>query len=138
MTKPDSFIVTTYYPTLKNDGVFDATVAIPSSVSVPRNGYVEYHTDIVAGTQGAVASARISSSKDSGIWYQAQTIVYTRMGSDIMGPSLYSIAAFVWRPSPTVLRCQVHIPNPLSNTLTGEAGAETISFHVNTFIPPFA
>ncbi|NCU39135.1 hypothetical protein EOL96_08990 [Candidatus Saccharibacteria bacterium] len=134
MTKPESFILTTDYPTLKNDNSGIYTVAVPASIVIPGNSSVQYSTDASIGTQGAISSVQISSTKDSNTWYQAQTCVYTRNSAG----GLYSIAAFVWRVSPTVLRCQVHIVNPYSVPITGEAGAETITFRVSTFVPPYA
>lgn len=138
MTKPANFTSTTDYPTLKNDGKYDAMVVIPASISVPGNGYVEYYADITAGTAGTITSSRVSSSKDSNTWYQARQVIYTRTGTNSFGSTIYNIAAFVWRPSATVLRCQIHIINPDSLVFTGETSAETISFHINTFVPPFA
>lgn len=138
MTKPESFIANSDFPTLKNDNQDDATVVIPASISIPGNGYLEYHTDLPIGIIGAVASARISSDKDSSIWYQAQTVVYTRIGVNGGISTPYNIAAFVWRPSANILRCQVQIPNPHPTMTTGAAVIETISFHVNTFLPPFS
>lgn len=138
MTKPSNFIKSSDYPTLKNDITkADVTVTVPSSITVAGSGSASYSTDVVMGVQGALSSSRISSSKDSNIWYKAQMVVYTRTGTNDGFTTPYNVVAFVWRVNATTLRCQVFIPNPYSTALICEAGVETISFHVNSFVPPF-
>ena len=139
MPRPSSFITSTDYPTLKNDGTTttDPTVTIPASASIPGNSYLEYHTDITIGVKGAISLCRISSTADSNKWYQAQIVTYTRVGTNSGLPAAYAFQAFIYRASATTVRCQVLIPNPYSTTTTG-AASETITFHVNTFLPPFS
>ena len=137
MANPESFTVTTDFPTLKNDGLGDTTITIPASVNIAGNGYAEYTSDVVAGASGAIQSSRIASSKDSNRWYQAQVVVLDRTGVNGGFSAPYSVAFFIRRLSATTLRCEVLIPNPYGTTLTTEAGVETISYHINTFIPPY-
>lgn len=137
MPRPESFIATTDFPTLKNDDSGDTTITIPASVNIAGNGYAEYTADVVAGSSGAIQSSRIASSKDSNKWYQAQVVVLNRTGLNGGFPASYNVAFFIRRLSTTTLRCEVLIPNPYGTTLTTEAGVETVSYHINTFIPPY-
>lgn len=140
MSKPSQFITSSDFPTLKNDGntgttaLPDVTVTVPASITIPGGSYLEYHTDVTIGSAGAITTARISSSKDSNVWYRAQFVVYTRFGAD----GFYSVGAFIHRINSTQIRCHAYIPNPNSTNTRGETTAETITFHLNTFIPPFA
>lgn len=138
MPKPSLFTATTDFPTLKNDIVkAGVTVTIPADVIILGDQVAEFYTDVAIGSQGALSSCRISSSKDSN-WYRAQLVVYTRTGVTFDGPTSYPIAAFVWRTSTTNLRCQIQILNMYNIPLACEPTPETISFHINTFVPPFA
>lgn len=133
MSKPDNFILNTDFPTLKNDNRGNATVSIPSSITITGNSYAEYHYDLPIGIKGAICNVRSQSSKNSDKWVSAQGCVFLRTG-DIGG---YNVAIFVYRISATTVRCQIYIPNPYNTTLTGESGVETVNFHINTYIPPF-
>lgn len=137
ITQPESFISTTDFPTLKNDNRGSASVVVPASVSIPGNGSLEFHADITIGVAGAVTQCRIRSSGFSSQWIIGQMLSIIRTGSNSGSPTPYNIYAFIYRTSPTNLRCEVYIPNPYSTVTTGGAG-ETIDYFVNTFIPPFA
>lgn len=145
MTKPEDFILSTDYATLKNDATGITTVSIPASQVIPAsigpNGsYLEYHSDLEIGTIGALTRIQISSTKDSNAIYATRTADYGRTGSTPSGPGIssYSVDAFLYRISPTTVRCQVYILNQYPEPLTTEAGVETITFYVNTFLAPYA
>lgn len=142
MTKPSQFILTTDYATLKNDDSDSSTVTAPGAQVVPAaigpvGGYVEYHTDVSIGTQGAISRLQIASSKGSDIVYSTRTLSFNRTGTILGNPADYSIIAFAYRVAPTTLRCQVYIQNPNSDPLVTEAGNETFTFYLNTFLAPF-
>lgn len=137
MSKPENFILTSDFATLKNDGEETTFVVMPSAISVTGNGSYSVSADIVMGTNGSITRSLIGSSKDSDKWYATNSISYLRTGIASGSPAIYEIYAFVWRPNATTIRCQLHIQNPYSVTLTGATGAETISFVVNTYLPPY-
>lgn len=143
MYNPDKFILSTDFATLKNDAdttvqvTFPGSIVIPGSVG-PAGSYSERHTDVVIGAQGAISRVQISSSKDSNIIHPARNLYYDRSGIVLGISTSYTLSAFVYRISPTTMRCIVLIPNPYSDPLTTASGDETITFHVNTFLPPFA
>lgn len=138
MSQPEQFILDSDFATLKNDNQGTAQVTIPSSTSVAGSGSASFSTDLVIGASGAISRVRMSSTKDSNKWRISNAIDYTRIGVNSGSPANYDIFLFVWRPSATVLRCQALIQNPYATTLTGASGAETVTFYVNTFLPPFA
>jgi hypothetical protein len=143
MVKPSQFILTTDYATLKNDDADSTSVTAPGAQVVPAavgplGGYLEYHTDLEVGVQGSITRLQISSSKQSNIVYSTRTLSLDRTGTVLGMPAIYSVVAFTYRVGPTTLRCQVYIQNPNADPLTTEAGNETFTFYVNTFIPPYA
>jgi len=143
MTKPESFILTSDFATLKNDSNVTVSVTVPSSVVIPGSvtavgQYVEYHQDSTSGKQGAISRIQISSSGDSNRIYPARTVSWERLGTvGGVGGFSYSVFAFTYRVNPTTVRCMAYIMNPYSTPLTTAAG-ETITFYVATFLPPFA
>lgn len=135
----NKFIFSTDYATLKNDNNATVQVTFPGSVVVPASvgsagSAIETHTDVTIGAQGAISRIQISSTKDASIIHPARNVYYNRTGD--LGA--YTIVAFTYRVSPTVMRCSAFVTNPFSSPLTTEAGDETFTFYVNTFLPPFA
>lgn len=136
MSKPERFISNSDYASLKNDGVTTLTVTfdeptIPASTTVVRTATA------TVGQAGATDRAQIHSSK-LGNRYLGNTLLVARTGNDGFGPVSYSIVAELFRSSPDVVTASVSVRNPYGSTLTTEAGAETFTFYVATFIPPFA
>jgi len=138
MTKPSLFISTTDFPTLKNDATATASGVVAGSLTITGSGFITNFGDLTVGTLGSLARGRIASTKNNNNFYLGQTILFDRVGTAAGSAAPYSISAFMFRIAPTTLRIQIYISNPYSTTLTCEAGDETISFHVNTFVPPFA
>jgi len=135
MSKPENFILTSDFATLKNDSQAQtASVVFPASIAVAINGTAEYHTDISAGSAGAAIRCRIKSSKFSSKWLASPQVIYSRTGS----AGLYTMVAYVYLVSAGTVRCSVSVFNNTGSAMTTEAGAETIDFNVSTFIPPFA
>lgn len=139
MYNVNDFILSTDYATLKNDNnatiqvTFPGSTVVPASVGVAGSA-VEVHTDVTMGAPGAISRIQISSTKDAGIIHPARNVYYNRTGD--LGS--YQIVAFTYRTSPTTLRCSAFVTNPYNAILTTEAGDETFTFYVNTFLPPFA
>jgi hypothetical protein len=138
MSKPDNFIFTSDFPTIKNDGVSSTTVTLPGSVSVAGNGSVTYTSDITVGSIGGIINGRIASSKNSTDWYAGQVQIVTRTGKVGGVDALYGVVAFMYRLNSTTVRCVAHILNPYSSTLTGATGNEIFYFYVSTYLSPFS
>ena len=139
MSNPNNFIHNTDYATLKNvTPAKSGTVVIPGGVVVAGNGYVEFHTDVALGSPGAVSRSRIRSNKEASKWRTGGSTDSLRFGVVSGSGAIYDVYAFVWQPTPGVIRFSALIQNPYSATLTGVAGDEVIDFYTNTFLPPFA
>lgn len=138
MTSPSKFIQNSDFATLKNQGSVFGSVFVPGSVSIPGNGYVEYHTDVSIGQGGSILRARIRTTRSGNVWLVHPATSESLNGVNSGSPALYTIDSFIWQPSPGILRFQVLIQNPYSSTTTGDAASETFDFFVNTFLPPFA
>lgn len=133
-TRPQQFVVTTDFPTLKNNGVAQGTIVIPGSLVIPAGGTADGALDFTVGSIGSLSRGRIASSKNFGDWYTGQGIRFPRNS----GGNLYDVFAFIWRPSAGVTRFQVVIHNPYAFALTTEAGDDTIYFYSNQFVAPYS
>lgn len=138
MTTPNQFILTSDFASLKNDAGTTVKVTFPGSSSVAGGSYKEVATDVVIGTKASINRTQISSSKDANTRYAGLYLSYTRTGTHAGVASPYTLFAFVYRTSPTTLRCSAYVANPYAGTLTTAATDETFTFYVDTFIPPFA
>ena len=136
--KPSKFIITTDYPTLKNETRVSGNGTIPSSQVIAGSSYYSLAGDIDVGTVGSLARGRIASTKNFTQYYTGQSILFNRTGTVGGSPFGYSIFALMFRTSPTQLRFQIYIPNPYGSTLTCASGAETIYFYANIFNAPYA
>lgn len=134
MTQPSKFILSTDFATLKNDAQTSTSVTFPASTVVVGSSYAEFHVDLVIGKQASLNRIQIASSKDSNKRYIGKTLGYSRSGS--LGA--YTILAYTTRISSSTLRCTVYLQNLYGGNMTSEAGNETFSFFIDTFIPPFA
>lgn len=137
MNNPQDFDITSDFATLKNDNSGDISVTFPGSFSVPGNGLSQFTNTINIGTRGAALRTRASSSKDSNTWYVCSSLSYMRTGMSGGFSASYSVVAAASRTSPTTITVVALVLNPYSGTLVTEAGNETFSFHLNTFLPPF-
>lgn len=129
MNRPENFIITTDYATLKND-VSSATlsVTIPGSTVVPGNGIYSISDTITIGSQTSNIRARIRSSRD-GRWL---------LGAAVSYDGGYNVLALVTRQSNTQVRLTAIIKNPYSLSLTIAPTSETITAVVSTFLSPFS
>lgn len=142
MPYSERFILTTDFATLKNDNSGNTTVTFPASQSVPAavgstGGYTIFTSDLTIGVQGALTRTQISSSKDSNIPYTVRRLSYQRSGIVSGSPASYTIDAFTFRLNANTIRFQVMVMNPYSSALTTATGAETFTFFINTFLPPY-
>ena len=130
MTKPESFISTTDYATLKNDGTATLTITLPASVAIASSTNYTLTSDVTVGTAGSSDRAQIHSSRLN------KRYVTNLLSIDRSGTDPYTILVSLYRTSATNLRAVVDIRNPYGSTLTTESTAETFTFYVNTFLPP--
>lgn len=146
MTKPEQFISTTDYSTLKNDDVQTLTFVIPGSIVIPASApyyYVQTQTIQVGGVLGATARVEINTSRESSIWYSGSVLQVVADGTwSIAGGGEYPYYIFVSRTSATTVTARVYIPNDGgafgAGSLTTEATARTVNIRIATFLPPFA
>jgi len=138
MTKPESFIATTDYATLKNDDTDILFVTLPSSAIIPAADIITFTQDKAIGVASASIRSMINSSKDN-IRYVSNTIAYSQAGGTVGGsPTNYEIYVTVHRVSDNIVRLSCFIPNPYGSTLSITGLSQTIVANVATFLPPFA
>jgi hypothetical protein len=142
MAKPAHFQLNSDFATLKNDDSASATVVIPASQNIggsvtAAGTALDISTDVIVGKAGAITRTQIASSKDSNKYRASRILSFTRTGTVGGFSAIYSVVVFAYRISATTMRCQVHILNPYTSTLTTASGTETISFDIQTFLPPF-
>lgn len=133
----ENFIITSDYPTLKNDATATVQAIVSGSQTIAASGTLTGSRDVTLGQAAAMNRGRIASTKNSDIFYVGQGIVFQRTGTVGGGPGPYLLACFMYRTSPTNMRFQVLIQNPYGATLTTEAGDDVITFQANTLITPF-
>lgn len=137
MTKPENFISTTDYATLKNDGYITFSVTLPGGIVVPANDTYTQGQDFTIGSIGASERARIASSKDGNIFYSTLQLSTLRFGSVLGTPTIYNNNAYLRRSGANTLRAELVVYNPYSDPLITEAGDQVFTFEVNTFLSPF-
>lgn len=136
MTKPESFILTSDYATLKNDAVGSLTVVLPSGTVIPAGGINQWSDTITIGTVGSSIRVRLVSTENNVI-YSTNTVGYVHT-TGASGPATdYLIYATVHRINPTQVRLTVFIPNPYGSDLTVSGMGYTISARIATFLSPF-
>lgn len=138
MSQPNSFILSSDFPTLKNDEKVKVEGTILGGITVPASDVVSAFVDVEVGTNGAPTRCRISSSKNNNYQYVTSTVTFNRSGTVSGSPTSYGVLCFIQRVSATTIRFQVNINNPYGSDLTTEAGDDTITWYVSTFIPPYA
>lgn len=138
MTKPEMFISTSDYATLKNDNSGILQLYIPTGDSVPIGGRTTYESFIDIGQRNA--GLRVQNATDLyGNDYSPGTtlITYTTVTIDVFTGVLQTLYVNLERISPTRLRAYTNIDNNtgLSMTITGTP--QTVTFDINTFLSPF-
>lgn len=136
MSKPERFIYSSDFATLKNDDDGTTTVTIVGGAVIAPGATYTVSSDLTVGTQLGEGRIRISSSKLGSSKFYAGYLGVNRNGTVSGSPAPYTIYALVSRISPTQSRCICIIQNPYPSNLTCEAGNETFTFKINTFIPP--
>lgn len=139
MDRPESFILTTDYATLKNDSAAPITlqVTISSGVSIPGNSVYSVAANATVNSNSADIRSIIHSSKNSAYYLVASSTYYMRSGTVLGFPGFEcKVYAAISRESATQIRLTAIIKNPYSSPLVFEAGDETITAYITTFISP--
>ena len=139
MTKPQRFILTTDYATLKNDATGTISVTLPSSASIGAASTSSWTTALTIGESGSSFRARITSSAGGGSFVGNSVVYISTSGASLSGSSIgFDLYIAVHRTSSTELSLTAFIPNPYGSTLTINNLSRTITASVATFLPPHA
>lgn len=133
-TEPKKLLITSDFPSLKNDNTATGSIVIPGSLVLAGSASATAFIDVPSNANSSLSRGRIASTKNFTNWYTGQSIFFPRTGS--LGS--YNVVAFIWRPSAGITRFQVLIQNPFNSSLTLEAGSDTIYFYTNQFVAPYA
>ncbi|SIC60149.1 hypothetical protein [Mycobacteroides abscessus] len=136
MSKPERFIYSSDFATLKNDDDGLTTVTVVGGAVIGAGATYAVSSDLTVGSQLGESRIRISSSKIGSSRHYAGYLGVNRTGTVGGSPFSYTIYALVSRINATQVRCICIIQNPYGAALTAAAGNETFTFKINTFIPP--
>lgn len=135
--RPEEFILTTDYATLKNDDSGLLSLVVPGSMSLGSGAVYSNFTDINLGGDSVNLRAQINSSRTSTIWTASSQVAFNRTGT-LGGMSVpYTLLSAIDRIDVGTLRVSVGMFNPYPGTMITQAGSETITFDMRTFLSPF-
>jgi len=139
MSKPESFVLTTDYGTLKNDAIGSMTLTLPPGMVIPAMGQGIYETFLTIGTQNAGIRSRMYFDGFSENWTPAISIVVKlRMFYSIDGNTYdWYTTAIIKRISPSRLRMYVAIQNPFGFFIRTAGSTTTVKAEIATFLSPF-
>lgn len=138
MPVPESFILSSDYATLKNDNKGTVAITVPANQSIANNSVLILQASIQIGTKGAISRSRITSSRYN-ITSPTPVLITNAIGTYSGHPVNYTIFAFTSRSAADIVTCYVSIAGDgfSPGSFTTANTAETFTFNVNTFIPPF-
>ena len=144
MSKPSSHILTTDYPTIKNDGVGVFSISIPASIVIQPTGTYSYEQEVTTtiGSAGALLRLTAQSNRDTrefvGMCFMSIGYGYYTLDG-VNYPNGYNIMIDIFRKTSTTLAIHVYIPNTgyPAAPLTTENFVEVITVKVATFLSPF-
>jgi hypothetical protein len=139
MSKPEQFISTTDFPTIKNSvgDTTTLTLSIPATFTVPAGAYNSWTTSTTAtiGQKGAMIRSTIKSSKLGSQEFIAHNLYESRVGD-----YAYYLIIDVYRDTPTTVTAVAYIPNIFNPGYLATpvvSQAETITIKLSTFLSPF-
>lgn len=138
MTKPQNFIATSDYGSVKNDARGRLSLTIPNGATIPPNGgKTTWSQDLTIGTINASLRTQMQSSLRPGEWTlgQFRTIDMT-LNYPGFGTSTESGAASIIRINATTIRLYCTHFNFSPSTIT-VVGGQTITADVVSFLSPF-
>lgn len=133
--KPELFIATSDYATLKNDNKGTDSLTMPSSVIVGPGSVYKLEKKIAIGSAGAAERAQIESNL-LGKRYVGHFLSVSRNGTVSSNTAQYSVLALVTRDTDTTIALSIEVWNPYSSNLVTANVTETFTFYINTFLPP--
>lgn len=131
------FIINTDYATIKNDAEGTLSVTVPGSTVIASGGQYTNTTSLTIGEGVSTIRSQGNSTRDASTWIAANQLALPRTGVVSGASQPYTLAAAISRTSTTTIELFVGIYNPYGANLTTQAGDETITFDVTTFLPPF-
>lgn len=135
--RPEEFILTTDYATLKNDDSGTFQLVVPGSMNISSGGIYSNITTVTIGGNSVNTRSQINSSRDSTLWLAASQVDFQRTGTVGGSPSPYTLFTSINRIGIGELELRIAIVNVAAGTLTTQAGNETITFDIRTFKSPF-
>lgn len=136
--KPEQFILTSDYGTLKNDATGTITLSIPSGITIPSGDFREYSNTLTIGTINASTRIQITSSADPSNWtYGNMREVILRIRDSSSFEYDQSYVVNVERTSSTDIRMYIRIPNLSPFPFTIISGVQTVTADIATFLSPF-
>lgn len=135
--RPEEFILTTDYATLKNDDSGTFQLVVPGSMSIGSGTTYTNSIDITLGSDSVNTRSQINSSRASTVWVAASQVDFPRTGTVGGSPSPYTLFTIITRIGTNTLQISASIFNSNVGTLTTQSGAETITFDIRTFLSPF-
>lgn len=140
MNRPEQFMLTTDYPTIKGNitGVATLTLNVPANFTIPAGFLNAWTTEANAniGDEGAMIRSTIKSSRDN-VEYISHDIVEQIQDNNGYG---YNLNIKVYRKSPTTATVVINVPNtdyPNYSARNVSTIAETITVKLSTFKSPF-
>lgn len=137
MNRPNKFIINSQFPTQKNESSVSGSITILNGTTISGGNTATASVNVSAGSIGALARGRITSTRDNNP-FVTQAISYNRVGTTLGVPTPYTMVAFMYRTSPSILTFRILIKNQSSNVLTVQSGNETITFNAAVFRAPYA
>lgn len=138
--RPEQFILTTDYGTLKNDATGTISLLIPTGATIPALGFVEYSNTLEIGTRNAGTRVQMSSSAESDNWtpgHIREVLIRARHNTTGNPVFDYYQAVNLERIDPTTVRLYCRIGNPNNFSITIVSAAQTVTANVATFLSPF-
>lgn len=135
--QPEEFILTTDYATLKNDDSGTFQLVVPGSMNIASGGVYSNISNVSIGGDSVNTRSQINSTRASTIWVAASQVDFQRTGTVSGSPSPYTLFTSINRIGVGELELRIAIVNVSIDTLTTQAGDETITFDIRTFKSPF-
>lgn len=135
--RPEEFILTTDYATLKNDDSGTFQLVVPGSMAILSGASYVNSLNVTIGSNSVNTRSQINSTKSSTIWTASSQVDFPRTGTVGGSPSPYTLFTTINRIGTSTLQLSASIFNSSAGTLTTEAGSDTITFDIRTFLSPF-
>lgn len=140
MTKPENFILTTDYATLKNDAIGQMVLSITSGVTIASLSSYTYETFLDIGQINAGVRGYIGTTKFADLYAvfngSFDVRILTRYNTTGNPTTELYLTTILERISPTRLRLYCQVGNPFAFSIT-VMDSQTVTFELATFLSPF-